>query len=121
MNAIIYIRVSTTEQAKFGYSLDAQKEVCLDYATGNNYEVLKVFTEEGESAKTADRTELKEMLSYVKKNKSKIDALIIYKMDRLSRDTGDSLTIRYLLKKLNIDLKSVTEPFDDSPSCRSSQ
>ncbi|TET51792.1 MAG: recombinase family protein, partial [Actinomycetota bacterium] len=43
------------------------------------------------------------------------DALIIYKLVRLSRDRGDSLTIRFLLKKLDIDLKSVTEPFDDSP------
>ena len=115
MNAIIYVRVSTSEQAEFGYSLEAQEEVCLDYAKRNKYEVLKVFIEKGESAKTANRTKLKEMLGYLKANRNKIDALIIYKMDRLSRDTGDSLTIRFLLKKLDIDLKSVTEPFDDSP------
>ena len=115
MNAIIYVRVSTTEQVKFGYSLESQEEVCLDYAKGNNYEVLKVFSEKGESAKTADRTELNEMLSFAKKNKKSIDALIVYKMDRLSRDTHDSFDIRSSLKKLNITLRSVTEPFDDSP------
>ncbi len=115
MNAIIYIRVSTTEQAEFGYSLKAQKEICLDYAKSNNYDVLKIFTEKGESAKTSNRTELKEMLNYAKANKSKIDALIVYKMDRLSRDTRDSLTIILSLKELGIDLKSVTEQFDDSP------
>ncbi|NQT67451.1 MAG: recombinase family protein [Actinobacteria bacterium] len=115
MNSIIYIRVSTTEQAEFGYSLKAQEEICLDYAKRNKYEVLKIFIEKGESAKTTNRTELKNMLSYVRSNKNKIDALIIYKMDRLSRDIYDSLTIRLMLKKLYIDLKSVTEPFDDSP------
>ncbi len=115
MNAIIYIRVSTTEQAELGYSLKAQEQLCIDYAIRNNYEVLKVFTEKGESAKTTNRTELKSMLAYIRANKNKIDALIIYKMDRLSRDIYDSLTIRLMLKKLNIDLKSVTEPIDDSP------
>jgi len=115
MNAIIYIRVSTTEQAEFGYSLKAQEEICLDYAKRNDYKVLRVFIEKGESAKTTNRTELKNMLNYIRENKNKIDALIIYKMDRLSRDIYDSLTIRLMLKKLNIELKSVTEPFDDSP------
>jgi len=113
--AVIYIRVSTTEQAEFGYSLKAQEEICLDYARKNKYEVLKVFIEKGESAKTTNRTELKKMLSYIRSNKNKIDALIIYKMDRLSRDNYDSLTIRLMLKKLDIDLKSVTEHFDNSP------
>lgn len=113
--AIIYIRVSTAEQAKFGYSLKAQKESCINYSKSNNYEVLKVFTEKGESAKTADRTVLKEMLNFAKANKNNIDALIIYKLDRLSRDTSDSLKMRASLKKLNIFLKSVTELFDDSP------
>jgi len=113
--AIIYIRVSTTEQAEFGYSLKAQKEICLDYALRNKYQGLKLFIEKGESAKTANRTELKNMLSYLKSNKNRIDALIIYKMDRLSRNIYDTLTIRLMLKKLDIDLKSVTEPFDDSP------
>ena len=113
--AVIYIRVSTTEQAEFGYSLKAQEELCRDFATRNSYSILKIFIEKGESAKTTNRTELNNMLSFIKSNKVKVNALIIYKMDRLSRDVYDSLSIRILLKRLNIDLKSVTEPFDDSP------
>ncbi|GAI75692.1 unnamed protein product, partial [marine sediment metagenome] len=50
MNTIIYIRVSTTEQAELGYSLKAQEETCLEYAKRNDYNVLKIFKEEGESA-----------------------------------------------------------------------
>jgi site-specific DNA recombinase len=115
MNAIIYIRVSTTEQAELGYSLKSQEEICLDYAKKYKYEVLRIFIERGESGKTANRTELKNMLGFIKVNKNKIDALIIYKMDRLSRNIYDSLTIRLMLEKLSIELKSVTEPFDDSP------
>ena len=115
MNAIIYVRVSTNEQAQLGYSLKAQEELCKDFAKRNKYNILKIFIEKGESAKTTNRTELKSMLEYARINKNKIDALIIYKIDRLSRDTYDSLTIRLFLKKLDIDLKSVTEPFDDGP------
>ena len=115
MNAIIYIRVSTTEQAEFGYSLKAQEEVCLDYAKRNKYDVLKVFTEKGESAKTTNRTQLQKMLDYTKENKSKIDILIVYKIDRLSRDVYDSLSLRIYLNKLGIELKSVSEPIDNSP------
>ena len=84
MNAIIYIRVSTTEQAETGYSLKSQEELCLEYAKRNGYEVSKIFIEKGESAKTINRTALKEMLEYIRNNKNKIDALIIHKMDRLS-------------------------------------
>jgi len=76
MNAIIYVRVSTTEQAELGYSLKAQEEICLDYAKRNKYEVLKVFIEKGESAKTLNRTQLNNMLEYIRLNKNKIDALI---------------------------------------------
>ncbi|MHB8278184.1 MAG: recombinase family protein [Candidatus Humimicrobiaceae bacterium] len=115
MNATIYVRVSTTEQAEFGYSLASQEQICRDFALRNKYEVSKVFIERGESAKTTNRTELNNMLRYIKANKDKVDALIIYKLDRLSRDMLDSLNIRITLDKLNITLKSVTEPFDNSP------
>ncbi len=81
MKAIIYIRVSTSEQAELGYSLKAQEEICLEYAKRYGYEVLKIFVEKGESAKTLNRTQLKEMLEYSRINKHKIDALIIYKID----------------------------------------
>lgn len=61
MNAIIYTRVSTAEQVE-GYSLKSQEELCMEYAIRHKYNVLKVFIEKGESAKTTDRTELKSLL-----------------------------------------------------------
>jgi len=115
MNAIIYIRVSTTEQAELGYSLKAQEEICKEYAEKNNYNILKVFREEGGSAKNTNRTELQKLLKFIKENKKDIDLLIIYKLDRLSRDVYDALTLRILFNELGIELRSVTEPFDDSP------
>ncbi len=57
---------------------------------------------------------MQKLLKYIKENKDKIDALIVYKLDRLSRDIYDSLSLRLLFDKLGIELKSVSEPFDDS-------
>ena len=115
MDAVIYIRVSTTEQAELGYSLKAQEESCLDYAKRNNLNVLKIFKEKGESAKTTNRTELFNMFDYLNKNKNKVDYLIIYKLDRLSRNTINTLNMIVTLNKLGIELKSVSEPIDNSP------
>ena len=61
MKAIIYVRVSTVEQARYGYSLESQEQLCIEYAKRNNYEILNVFVEKGESAKTTNRTALKIM------------------------------------------------------------
>src|SRR5271166_4523641 len=55
--AIIYTRVSTGRQVE-NASLDTQEQVCKDYCARQGWAVLRVFREEGESAKTADRTQL---------------------------------------------------------------
>ena len=114
MNAVIYIRVSTTEQAEKGYSLKVQEEACLKYALSNSYEVLELFREEGKSAKTADRPELQRMLKYMNKNKKTVDALIVYKMDRLGRNSHDISSFRLIFDTLGIKLLSATEAFDNS-------
>jgi len=77
MNAIIYCRVSTKEQAEKGYSLEAQEKECQKYANNNSYHVEKVFIERGESAKTQDRTELRKLIKYSVENKKNLSALIV--------------------------------------------
>ena len=70
-NAIIYTRVSTKNQAEEGYSLAGQEKDCKFFAEMNNYSVLKVFVEKGESAKTQDRTELQNLMKFCIANKKK--------------------------------------------------
>ena len=113
--ALIYTRVSTEEQAEKA-SLDQQETACRDYADKNDIIVEKVFREEGESAKTANRTKLLEMLKYSKQNKGKIDYVIFYKVDRLARQAGDHLAIKAALLAVGVHLRSVTEPIDNSTS-----
>ena len=72
INAIIYCRVSTDEQAKHGYSLENQEQECIKFSLANNFVVGKVFIERGESAKTQERTQLKKLIKYAVENKKNI-------------------------------------------------
>jgi len=113
MNAILYIRVSTTDQVELGNSLKVQEEICLEYAKRNNFNVLKVFREEGESAKSTKRTELTKLLNYVQLKNGQINYLLVYKLDRLSRNLLDYANLISLLSKYGIILKSATETTGD--------
>lgn len=111
--AVIYTRVSTEEQAKGGTSLAVQKTACQDYCERQGYQVAKVFVEEGESAKTADRTQLKALLKYCREERN-IKAVVVHKLDRFARQVDDHRQIRALLAGMGIRLRSVTEPIDDT-------
>ena len=67
-SAVIYCRVSTKEQTQ-NLSLPTQRRSCEEYCRREGLEVAKIFMEEGESAKTADRTQLKALLAYCVNNK----------------------------------------------------
>ncbi len=114
MRAVIYCRVSTKEQTK-NLSLPTQRSACQGFCKREGYTVDKVFIEEGESAKTADRPE-KEMVSYCRLNKGRLDAVVVYNVSRFSRQAHDHMTLRALLRSYGVTLRSVTETFDDSPA-----
>ena len=113
--AVIYVRVSTKEQVDEGNSLSTQQKICNDYAIKCEYEIAETFIEQGESAKTADRTELQKLLAYCADKKQGIKAVIIYKLDRLSRNTDDYSQLRLLLKRYGVEIKSTSEHFENNP------
>lgn len=115
---VIYCRVSTKEQVEEGNSLITQERLCREYAAKHGYFVVQIYIEQGESAKTVDRTELKKLISYCTIKKNKIDAVIIYKIDRLSRNTDDYSQIRIMLKQYAVEIKSISEYFEDTPAGR---
>ena len=112
--AIIYIRVSTKNQANEGFSLENQEKVCRDYAKKNNYVVKKVFSDAGESAKFLDRPEIINLLEYCSREEP--DALIVHKLDRLARNAMDHYKITAFIAKSGTKLESATEPIGDDPS-----
>lgn len=114
MNCLLYARVSTDKQAQKDLSIPAQIAAMKEYARRNHWKVVGHFTDEGESAKTADRPELKRLIQHCKEKKD-IDAVIVHKIDRLARNLIDYATIKAILKQKGIKLISVSEPFDDNP------
>ncbi len=117
--AAIYLRVSTNAQAKRnrepeGYSIPAQREACLRKAASLHAEVVHEYVDRGESAKTADRPELRALMARVKYQRD-LDYVIVHKVDRLARNRYDDATITYDLHNAGIELVSVTENIDDTP------
>lgn len=115
MRAVIYCRVSTKEQVE-NLSLGTQQKACTEYCQRHGIEIDQVFREEGESAKTADRTELKRLLEYCRINRKLIDFVVIYSVSRFSRNVEDYVTLKAMLTKLGIRLRYATEQIDESSS-----
>jgi site-specific DNA recombinase len=115
--ALIYTRVSTEEQVS-NRSLDTQLKECEAYCDREGLDVVRVFTDEGVSAKTANRGALQAMIDFVGHNAAKlgIEVVVVYRVDRFARNQLDHQTVRALLRSKGVALRSVTEPIDDSPS-----
>ncbi len=110
--AILYTRVSSAGQID-GTSLASQEADLRAYCAKNNYEILAHFQDAGESAKTTDRPGLIEALAFAKKHKP--SAFVVHKLDRLSRNTADGLTIRTRLRAHQTELISATEAITADP------
>lgn len=107
---VIYARVSSEEQAKHGFSIENQKRVCTEFAQNNGYIVDKLFVDEGKSAKNLERPEIQELMAYCSKKKNNIKALVIWRLDRISRNTTDYHgVLRPLFERKGIKLLSATE------------
>jgi len=113
VGAIIYIRVSTKEQTE-NLSLPTQLRSCEEYCRREGYVVLQRFREEGESAKTADRPQLQQLLKYCRTNKGKVHFVVVFNLTRFAREKYDHFALRSHLKSLGISLRSATEPIDDT-------
>ncbi len=117
MRCVIYLRVSTREQAEGGYSIPAQREACTKLIQEKGWTFVDEYSDRGESAVSVKRAQLQEMLSRIKKDKD-IDAIIIHKIDRLARNLEDHVAIKAILKRSETQLVSVVENIEDSASGR---
>lgn len=112
---IIYIRVSSDAQVE-GTSLETQEEKCRAYAEQQQgWEVVRVFREEGESAKMWQRPEFMAALDFLKQQKGKIQFFVMHKVDRISRNVEDQATIMKALRDAGAELRSATENIDETP------
>ena len=112
---VIYIRVSTQEQALEGHSISAQEKNARDYADRMGYEVVGVYADEGESGKsTKHRAAFQQMMADARKGL--FDLVVIWKLTRLGRNMLDILKTVEELLKLDIELYSISESFDITTS-----
>jgi site-specific DNA recombinase len=111
MKAIGYIRVSTEDQAREGVSLDNQAEKIKAYAIVKDLDLLDVIVDAGISAKDLDRDGIQRVLKVLQAGKA--EAVIVYKLDRLTRSTKDLLSLVYdLFIPNDIALHSINETLD---------
>ena len=117
--AVMYLRVSTKEQAEKGgtdegYSIPAQREANLLKAEALGATVIEEFVDAGESARKADRPQLMKMIEYVTAHQ--VNYCIVHKVDRLARNRADDVAIHLALRDAGVTLVSASENIDETPS-----
>lgn len=109
----IYTRVSTTEQAREGYSLEAQEKVLKEYCALKNYQIVGIYSDEGISGKDIEhRPEMQRLLSDAKIGRFNI--ILVWKLTRFTRKLSDLTKVCEDLEKWNVFLVSYSESFDCS-------
>ena len=104
-----YCRVSTDNQKDEG-TIDIQRQALREYAEQRDYELVKTFEDEGVSGGLQDRAGLAEMFSYLEDKENKgIEAVLIFKLDRLARDLYIQEHLIKKLEALTIGLISTKE------------
>jgi site-specific DNA recombinase len=105
-----YIRVSTEMQARDGISLEMQRSKIEAYCSLHELTLSEIIADEGCSAKSMNRSGIQTLVSMVKAGE--VEAIITYKLDRLSRKTKDILEMVELFDKHDTALHSITESLD---------
>lgn len=108
----LYPRVSTEDQSRFGHSLDEQKDRMYKLCDYKGYEVYNVYEDAGISAKNMNRPAFQEMIQDIKDGK--INKIIVYKLDRLTRSIKDLEEICAFLEENNCSLESMCEDINTS-------
>ena len=110
----IYVRVSTEIQSTEGYSIDGQINQIREYCDFNNFVVVDVYADRGISGKSMNRPELQRLLKDA--NEGQIDSVMVYKTNRLARNTSDLLKIVEDLHRQNVEFFSLSERMEVNTS-----
>lgn len=107
-----YLRVSTENQIE-NYSIDEQRERLEAYCKAKGWQSPKMYIDPGYSGGSMERPALKKLIDDIKAHR--IDTVIVYKLDRLSRSQKDTLfLIEDVFLRNNVDFVSINENFDTS-------
>lgn len=116
MKVALYARVSSEKQAEKDLSIPAQLKAMRDYALRHGHDIVQEFIDEAESARTANRPKFQEMITLAKQKNPPFSAILVWKLSRFARNREDSVLYKALLRKKGIQIISINEQIDDSPS-----
>jgi DNA invertase Pin-like site-specific DNA recombinase len=111
--AAAYIRVSTDDQIE--YSPDSQLKLLREFAKKNDYILPDeyIFQDDGISGKdTKHRPAFQQMIALAKSEEHPIDTILVWKFSRFARNQEESIVIKNLLRKIKVDVRSISEPVD---------
>jgi len=117
MKAAIYGRVSSEKQ-DVDLSISAQLRALREYASRNGYEIIREFVDEAESGRTSARPAFREMIAMARRDPKPFDVILVWKYSRFARSRQDSIVFKTMLRKNGVQVISITEPFEDSPTGR---
>jgi len=117
MKVALYARVSSEKQDT-DLSITAQLKSLREYAANNGCQVVKEFVDEAESGRTTARPAFREMVSLTRRPQKPFDAVLVWKYSRFARSREDSILYKAMLKKAGVQVISINEPFDNSPTGR---
>jgi site-specific DNA recombinase len=118
MKVALYARVSSEKQ-DVDLSISAQLKALREYADRNGHVVVHEFVEEAESGRnTSKRPVFREMVSLAKSPLKSFEAVLIWKYSRFARNRADSIVYKTILRKHGVQVISITEPADNSPTGR---
>lgn len=112
---MLYARVSS-ERQDVDLSISAQLKALREYAARNGYRVVGEFVDEAESGRTADRPAFREMVSLARRPHRPFDTILIWKYSRFARNREDSIVYKSFLRKHGVEVISITEPVEDTPT-----
>lgn len=109
----IYIRVSTLDQAREGYSLEAQEKTLRKWCNDRRYEVFELYADKGISGKDIEhRPDMNRLLNDAKEGE--FDIVLFWALSRFTRSVSDLYFTMENFQKWNVDMVSYTEAFDTS-------
>jgi DNA invertase Pin-like site-specific DNA recombinase len=112
MNGVIYARYSSDNQRE--ESIDGQLHECQAFAEKQGITIIDTCIDRAMSAKTDDRPQFQQMI--IDSEKKLFDVVIVWKLDRFSRDRYDSAHYKPLLGKNGAKVVSATEPISNDAS-----
>ncbi len=111
-------RVSSREQEREGFSLEVQEEALERYAENHDGEIVKFFRIAEPASRPEERRSFNELLAYCKKNATKLDALLFFKVDRAARNLFDYVELERLEVDYGLPVEYITQQTEKTPAGR---